>query len=345
MAAAATCGLIDRSGAMSGRGWGLWSRIKLRVLADYLNRFTTASKKSKDIVYIDLFAGEPENFARTTGEQIVGSPRLALETTDPQFTKLAFFELPENAAKLEVDLRSLHPHRDFAVYPGDCNITIHTALADLRRANLTWAPTFAFIDPDGPDCHWTTLEALARHKHPQAKSKVEFWLLFPTMFMRQLPLGGALRAEDDHQIIQMFGTPQWREIYELRKAKTLSGTEARAEYINLMRWRVEDVLGYRWTHPLDIPNEHGVPIYTMIFATDHPAGTKIMTALYRHAAQDFPVMRKQAQQIRSKRARESKGILTLFDTLGDHSDEVPDPGSLPLGDYAYEPPWIPPGTA
>lgn len=109
-----------------------------------------------------------------------------------------------------------------------------------------------------------------------------------------------------------------------------------------MRWRIENVLGYRWTHPLDIPNERGVPIYTMVFATDHPAGTKIMTALYRHAAKDFPVMRKQAQQIRARKAREAKGIVPLFDSFG---DEIPDPASLPLGDYDYEPPWIPPGTA
>jgi three-Cys-motif partner protein len=197
---------------MAGRGWGLWSRIKLSILAEYLGRFTTASKRSNEIVYLDLFAGEPQNFARTTGDEVVGSPRLALETTGPPFTTLVFFELPQNAERLQADLRALHPDRNFRVYPGDSNVAVYEALAELRRKNLHWAPTFAFIDPDGPDCHWATLEALARHKHERAKTKVEIWLLFPTMFMRQLPLDDRpLRDEDVEQITNMFGTSQWRE--------------------------------------------------------------------------------------------------------------------------------------
>jgi hypothetical protein len=81
----------------------------------------------------------------------------------------------------------------------------------------------------------------------------------------------------------------------------------------------------------------------MILATDHPAGTKIMTSLYRHAAQRFPVMRIQAQKIRAKKAREESGAMNLFDSIG-VEDELPDPASLPLGSYSYEPPWEPPGA-
>lgn len=328
----------------AGRGWGLWSQIKLEVLRGYLDRFTTASKSVPEIVYLDLFAGEPENFARATGEAMIGSARLALDTTNPPFTRLLFFELPESAEKLEAKLRLAHQHRAFEVYPGDTNETIHQALAQLKAAKIAWAPMFAFIDPNGPDCHWTTLEALARHKGPTAKTKVEFWLLFPTMFMRQLPLDGRpLRDEDVEQITRMFGTEQWREIHELRKADQLAGRAARHEYTNLMRWRIEKVLGYQWTHPLEIPNEHGVPIYTMLFATDHSAGTKIMTSLYRHAAQAFPIMRIQAQRIRAKKARNEAGAPNLFDLFGGE-EALPDPNSLPLGDYAYEPPWEPPGS-
>lgn len=328
----------------AGRGWGLWSRIKLDVLSAYLDRFTTASKSASEIVYLDLFAGEVENFARTTGEKIVGSARLALDTTNPPFTRLAFFELPGKAEKLEANLRLAYPRRALFVYGGDSNETIHQALADLKAAGVSWAPTFAFIDPDGPDCSWTTLEALARHKGPTARTKVEFWLLFPTMFMRQLPLDGRqLREHDVEQITRMFGTERWRKVHDLRKTDVLAGREARQEYTNLMRWRIENVLAYQWTHALEIPNEHGVPIYTMIFATDHAAGTRIMTALYRHAAKAFPVMRVQAQRIRARRAREETGALSLFD-ISEVDEGLPDPKTLPLGDYTYEPPWEPPGS-
>lgn len=74
---------------MTARGWGPWSAIKLRTLAEYLVRFTQASQKSSEIVYLDLFAGRPSNYVRGTGELIDGSALLALATR-PSFTRLAF---------------------------------------------------------------------------------------------------------------------------------------------------------------------------------------------------------------------------------------------------------------
>lgn len=318
------------------RGWGMWSEIKLRTLEDYLHRFTTASQRGREIVYLDLFAGRPSNFVRTTGNVIDGSPLIALRTA-PQFTRLAFCELAPFAAQLDAVLRDAHPDRRFDVHTGDCNSTIGDVLA--RLDDVRWAPTFAFVDPDGPDCHWSTLEALASHKPKTSRSKVELWILFPTMFMRQLPVrpGRQPRVQDLEQIDRMYGTDQWELIYHARLAREISGGEARAEYINLMRWRLEHVLGYRETHPIDVPNEKGVPIYTMIFATDHPAGTRIMSSLYRKMAGEFPAMRVHAARIRQRRRNEEEGQFSLFGP-----DDTPgQPETLPVGDYLHEPPWPP----
>ena len=324
---------------MAGRGWGPWTGIKLATLRDYLPQFTRASQKSSEVVYLDLFAGVPSNFDRTTGAPITGSPLLALGT-HPRFTRLAFFELPEKVARLETELRARHPDRDFKVY-ADANAGIGQALADLH--DVRWAPTFAFVDPDGPDCHWSTLQALARHKPEKAKSKVEIWLLFATMLNRQLPLDGRdPRDEDVDQITRMYGTDQWKLIWEARRHDEVDGAEARAEYVNLMRWRLEKILGYRATHPLDIPNERGVPIYTMIFATDHEAGDRIMSSLYRHAASAFPVMRVQAARLKAKQKSEASGQFSLLDGIED--DLTVDPAQLPLGSYVHEAPWTPAGT-
>jgi three-Cys-motif partner protein len=329
---------------MAERGWGMWSEIKLRTLEDYLHRFTTASHgRSREIVYLDLFAGQPSNFVRTTGRRIDGSPLLALRT-HPRFTRLAFGELPPRAARLEAELIAAHPGDDrFTVYPGDSNQTVHQMLDDL--ADVRWAPTFAFIDPDGPDCHWSTLEALARHKPLTSRSKVELWILFPTMFMRQLPLRDphGPRPQDMDQIDRMYGTDQWELIYQARLADEIDGSQARAEYINLMRWRLQNTLGYRETHPIDIPNEQGRPIYTMIFATDHDAGTRIMSSLYRKMAGEFPAMRLHAARIRRRRRLEQEGQFDLFGSAYD--EDLTDPERLPVGDYTNEPPWPPLGFA
>ena len=95
-----------------------------------------------------------------------------------------------------------------------------------------------------------------------------------------------------------------------------------------MRWRLERILGYRWTHPLEMKDTRGVPLYHMIFATDNEAGTEIMEHLYSAAASEIPAMQKEA-------ADRSMGQLALdlgFD-------------ALPSGGYRYEPPWEPPDSA
>jgi three-Cys-motif partner protein len=124
--------------------WGWWTRHKLQILGEYLQAFATASNSLDQRIYLDLFAGWPENISRETGEKILGSVHRAL-STDPPFTKVCMFELPAKAEELDRALRRAYPDRQgIKIYPGDCNDTVAQALADLRSVN--WAPTFAFID-------------------------------------------------------------------------------------------------------------------------------------------------------------------------------------------------------
>ena len=48
-----------------------------------------------------------------------------------------------------------------------------------------------------------------------------------------------------------------------------------------VRWQLEQDLRYSMTAriPMNMPNN--MPIYDMVFATDHPVGNKIMTHLYQ----------------------------------------------------------------
>ena len=41
-----------------------------------------------------------------------------------------------------------------------------------------------------------------------------------------------------------YGTDQWQTILSGRREAALSATEAREEYVNLYRWRLETVLDY-----------------------------------------------------------------------------------------------------
>jgi three-Cys-motif partner protein len=318
------------------RYWGFWTRGKLDLLRRYLDAFTTASKSLDERVYLDLFGGQPANRERITDADLEGSAKIALVTDDPPFSRLRFFEQEPYASRLRKALDAEHGGRNFDVISGDCNVTIYEALAQL--ASVNWAPTFAFVDPNGPDIHWSTLDAIAHFKKATT-TKAEIWLLFAAgMFIRNLRVDGSVRDEDALKLTTMFGTDQWTAIYRARVSGDVSPAEAREEYVNLMRWRLQEVLGYEWTHPLEIFNERGHSIYHMIFATDHEAGNRIMTSLYNRAANEFPAMRQAARQRRARLAEEAAGVQSLFgDDLVDASTPVAGNERL----YAYSPPWLP----
>lgn len=321
------------------RYWGFWTRGKLDLLRRYLDAFTTASKSQEEILYLDLFGGQPSNLERLTGQDLDGSARIALNVDDARFSRLRFFELEPYASRLSQSLKSDFPGRDLEVVAGDCNQTISSALGSLAHVN--WAPTFAFIDPNGPDVHWSTIEALAKFKKPTLK-KTEIWLLLAVgMFTRTLRVDGSVRPEDAAKLTNLYGTSQWEEIYRARVDGRLTPGEAREEYVNLMRWRLENVLGYQWTHPLEIFNEGGSSIYHMVFATDHPAGNKIMTDLYRKAASEFPAMREAARRRRTRLALEEEGQFSLF---GAEIDDLTAPVSANETLYDYTLPDAPYGS-
>jgi three-Cys-motif partner protein len=321
------------------RYWGFWTRGKLDLLRRYLDAFTTASKGQPEIVYLDLFGGQPQNRERLTEADLDGSARIALSTTDAPFSRLRFFELEPFATRLRTALEADFAGRDFEVVAGDCNLTIRTTLASLSSVN--WAPTFAFVDPNGPDVQWSTLEAISKFKKPTL-TKPEIWLLLAAgMFIRTLPSGGNVRDADAAKLDAMYGTGQWRAIYEARVAGTLDPAHAREEYVNLMRWRLQHVLGYERTHPLEIFNEGGSSIYHMIFATDHAAGDRIMTDLYNTAADEFPRMRQAARLLRERQAQQEAGIQSLF---GAEFEATVAPRGPRERLYVHAEPWAPYGS-
>jgi hypothetical protein len=67
--------------------------------------------------------------------------------------------------------------------------------------------------------------------------------------------------------------------------------------VNLLRWQLERMLSYSLTARVPMRMPSGMPIYDMVFATDHPVGDKIMTHLYRRAAEREPGMIQEARAV------------------------------------------------
>ena len=111
-------------------------------------------------------------------------------------------------------------------------------------------------------------ETLARARRAQARLprgrqslkpeyKIELWLAVPHQRAssgRSRSTRRRSRPRTRQSATRLFGTDRWRAIYELRVAGAITRAEAREEYVNLMRWRLERDLGYRFTHPLELKN-------------------------------------------------------------------------------------------
>ena len=320
-------------------GWDWWSEIKLQILRDYLQGFTTAVRgQSAEAIFLDLFAGSFENRRRHEGGSFSGSSRIALETL-PQFTRLAFFELDDPAAKLEQDIRQARPGDDrWRVFPGDCNATLPDALAWLEP--WRWAPTFAFLDPRGLQVRWKTIELLAKWRADR-KTKVELWMLFPeTAPARVLGLRGDRGKRSVERMDALFGRRSWLPIHHMRRTGELTPDEARAEFVNLLRWQLQEQLRYRTTHALQLVNTSGNPVYTMVFATDSAPGDRIMDHVYQATSMRvIPQMQARAQVARRRRRHEESGQFEL-PGLGENEFE-PSPSPAVRG-YGHVEPWAPP---
>ncbi len=291
------------------REWSYWTSNKLQILGDYVPAFNRASQRSPERLYLDLMAGRPENVQRLTGEMIDGSPRRVL-SADPGFTRHVFFELPSKAGALETVLRNEFPGKNFRVVPGDCNRTIDGALADLREY---WrAPTFVFVDQQAAEVEWQTLAKISRFKGREVRTKPELWLLVsPASVVRGVGTEKSEAFRD--RVTRFYGTRNWLNIQDAREALLIDGERYRDEMVNLIRFRLAEQLGYKFTQRVPMRMTNGIAIYDMLFASDHPVGDKIMRHLYNKAAEREPKMMAEARRLMAMQREAKSGKYSLFE--------------------------------
>ena len=317
------------------RDWGgYWTEAKLDILDKYLHAFQMASSGTGGpTVYLDLFGGAVSRPRKDIGTRYPGSTVRALRV-NPQFDRLIFWELENPAEKLRIDLAGMFPgDQRYRVVGGDCNATLTEGLGfanDRRRS-----PTFAFIDPMGLKVGWSTLEQLSTWRRSMRGRKVELWILLPEPALaRVLGLKGVKGESSANRLSWVYGSDDWLAIHQRRASGEYDAERTRAEFVNLYRWRIQKVLGYKTTHALQLGNVSDQPVYTMIFATTVDAGHSIMGDVYDHAlVHEIPQLRAHAVSVRRAKRELAKGVVPLF-----HVDEEP----VPAQNYVHVEPWDPP---
>jgi len=201
---------------------------KLKILAGYLNAYTTALKDqpSKDrpftLVYIDAFAGDGRVRLLLDEEGpgfITGSPQIALNVEDKPFDKLYFNELNSEMFKRLKNLKRAYPDRDIHIFNRDANEFTQSVL---KRIDWVSHRGVIFLDPFATEVRWETMEQIA---HCNA---LDTWVLFPVgAVARLMPRSkepGDVDAHWTDRLNTIFGDDDWNRAYQ--EQEKIQGTLA-----------------------------------------------------------------------------------------------------------------------
>jgi three-Cys-motif partner protein len=264
------------------RDAGPWTILKLTFLREYLKAYAEATKsipRRSDVCFMDLFAGPGWDRDRDTGELVEGSPLIAMSLY-PGFGRFILMDLEQpNITQLDQEASQRDINRFTHTIIGDCNLTIDDALNHVPIGGAT----FCFVDPAGADAHWSTVTKIAQHK-PQGSRKIELFILFPypMAIVRFLVRSGdpnlLWRLETARRVDSVMpDTRRWRQVYSDRNQGLITPEEARRRFAYIY-WMGLKSLGYQHVlNPKLLTTPTGRPLYYLYFASDHPAGERIMS--------------------------------------------------------------------
>jgi three-Cys-motif partner protein len=134
--------------------------------------FTSSMKGKWDgLTYVDLFAGPGVCVVEGTGEELRGSPLLALDTQKPFDTVICVEQDDRARDALAQRIRARGRGNTAEVLPGDCNAIIGQVIGRMPRGFLS----LVFIDPEGVSgLDADTMRALANRR-----LFVDLIILFP----------------------------------------------------------------------------------------------------------------------------------------------------------------------
>lgn len=268
------------SDGVPARDAGLWAKEKLDFLDEFGPPALAATKKKRDRIFLDLFAGPGLNVVPETGEEFPGSPMRVATLTAPRdprthFTRGIFCNLDEDChtalrqrlGALQADGRCVVPKMDCQLC--DSNAAVEALLDTIDPA----AYIFAFADIEGvQQLPWSTIQELRRRHR-----SVDLYVLVPVemSFNRLTGMDPEHRARHADALTRYFGHDRWKPITDEWRTDA-QGLRIRRELLDLYC----DSLRAHWSHVevVEVGRFGGNRLlYRMVFASNHPAGQRIST--------------------------------------------------------------------
>jgi three-Cys-motif partner protein len=244
----------------------VWTDNKAHFIMRYLRYFVFITKHG---TYIDGFAGpQPECMTDCWAAKLVleSEPRWMrhFHLCDEKRSQVALLEQVK-AAQPVVDSSGAKITRDINIYRGDFNTKIDEIL---KTGDITEKEaTFCLLDQRTFECHWSTVEKLARYK--TAGHKIEIFYFLANGWLER-----AFAGQKDLDVLsRWWGSDDWPELSKM----------SREERRDALVMRFKKDLGYQSVKPWPILEREngGAVMYYMIHATDHPEAPMLMSRAYR----------------------------------------------------------------
>lgn len=244
----------------------IWTEKKARLIEEYLFLFEQITHHG---TYIDAFTGPQDPDKPHTW-----AAKLVIERAPRWFRHFYLFELDKKKVELihqmvarqaPRDKKKKEPSRTIEVSDQDCNAGIVQLLdrASIRQKEAT----FCLLDQHTFECHWATLQSLARYKQGD-ENKIELFYFLATGW-----LGRALAAtKDEARLRAWWGRDDWDQLQRLSSDAL----------VNLVAERFKAELRYASVKAWPIRSEvdGGRVMYHMIHATDHGEAPGLMRRAY-----------------------------------------------------------------
>src|ERR1051326_3914155 len=150
----------------------LWTGSKARLIQRYIKLFIMITHHGN---YIDGFAGpqSPEN------RDDMWSAKLVLELEPKWLRRFYLCDVNRDQYKFLQELKKEHADRNIAIKQADCNVWLPEIVKEIQPKEAT----FCLLDQRMFECHWATVESIARHK--KAQNKIEIFYFVPTGWWRR----------------------------------------------------------------------------------------------------------------------------------------------------------------
>jgi three-Cys-motif partner protein len=274
----------------------IWTKNKAKLIERYIYYFLQITH---NCAYIDGFAG-PQREEKSQRDDEMWSAKLVVEIRPRWIRRFYLFDKSKSQVKRirrmtndQPPRRKGEPKRHFVIKRGDVNIELPKLLAG--RPITEKAAAFCLLDQRTFDCHWSTIEAVAKYKTEGLK--IELFYFFPIGWLdRSLE---ALKNERKGGL--WWGRPDWKSLRRM-------GSIARGELV-AERFRKE--FGYKHVHPWPIFQRQGGGkiMYFMVHASDHDDAPKLMWRAYHKAVDPLKPQEQQMKLVGNESGRESVDVI------------------------------------